>query len=78
METRFRDTSADTIKTDLLVLPVGEKEKDAPAIRALDRRLKGRLSEQIRKSKFSGAEGSTLLYTAAGNLPASHLLLIGF
>jgi leucyl aminopeptidase len=78
METRFKDTRADTIKTDLLVLPVKEKELDAPAIRALDRRLKGRLSEQIRKSKFTGAEGSSLLYTTAGNLPASHLLLIGF
>ncbi len=78
METRFRDTSTDAIKTDLLVLPIEEKGLDAPAIRALDRRLKGRLSEQIRKSKFTGAEGSSLLYTTAGNLPASHLLLIGF
>jgi leucyl aminopeptidase len=78
METRFRDTSTDAIKTDLLVLPVTETGLDAPAIRALDRRLKGRLSEQIRKSKFTGAEGSSLLYTTAGNLPASHLLLIGF
>jgi leucyl aminopeptidase len=78
METRFRDTSADSIKTDLLVLPVKEKGLDAPVIRALDRRLKGRLSEQIRKSKLTGAEGSTLLYATAGTLPASHLLLIGF
>ena len=78
METKFRDTSADTIKTDLLVLPVEEKGLETPVIRALDRRLKGRLSEQIRKSKLTGAEGSSLLYATAGNLPASHLLLIGF
>ena len=78
METRFRDTNADAIKTDLLVLPVEEKKLEVPAIRALDRRLKGKLSEQIQKSKFTGAEGSSLSYSTAGILPASHLLLVGF
>ena len=78
METRFRDTNADAIKTDLLVLPAEEKTLEAPAIRALDRRLKGKLSEQIQKSRFTGAEGSSLLYSTAGILPASHLLLVGF
>ncbi|HSE85994.1 MAG TPA: leucyl aminopeptidase [Candidatus Binatia bacterium] len=78
METRLRDTNADVIKTDLLVLPVEEKKLEGPAIRALDRRLKGKLNEQIQKSKFTGAEGSSLLYSTAGNLPASHLLLVGF
>ena len=77
METRFRDTNADVIKTDLLVLPVEEKKLDVPAIRALDRRLKGKLSAQIQKSKFMGAEGSSLTYSTAGTLPASHLLLVG-
>jgi leucyl aminopeptidase len=77
METRFRDTNADAIKTDLLVLPVEEKKLETPVIRALNRRLKGKLSEQIQKSKFSGAEGSSLVYSTAGILPASHLLLIG-
>jgi leucyl aminopeptidase len=77
LETRFRDTNADVIKTDLLVLPVEEKKLDVPAIRALDRRLKGKLSEQIQKSKFMGAEGSSLTYSTAGTLPASHLLLVG-
>jgi leucyl aminopeptidase len=78
METRFRDTSPDAIKADLLVLPVEEKKLEAPAIRALDRRLKGKLSEQFLKSKFTGAEGSSLLYSTSGILPASHLLLVGF
>ena len=78
METRIRDTNADGIKTDLLVLPVEDKKLEAPVIRALNRRLKGKLSEQIQKSKFTGAEGSSLLYSTAGTLPASHLLLIGF
>ena len=77
METRFRDTNADAIKTDLLVLPVEEKT-GGTGHSALDRRLKGKLSEQIQKSKFTGAEGSSLSCSTAGILPASHLLLVGF
>ncbi|MGB7948968.1 MAG: leucyl aminopeptidase [Candidatus Binatia bacterium] len=78
METRFRDITPDAIKTDLLVLPVQEKGLEAPAIRSLDRRLHGKLREQILKSKFIGAEGSSLVYSTAGTLPASHLMLVGF
>ena len=77
METRFRDMSADSVKTDLLVLPVVEKALEAPVIRSLDRRLRGKLSERIRKSRFTGAEGSSLVYSTAGALPSSHLLLAG-
>ena len=47
METRFRDTNEDVIKTDLLMLPVEEKKVEGPTIRDLNRRLKGKLSEQI-------------------------------
>jgi leucyl aminopeptidase len=77
VETRFRDVSADTIKTDLLVLPLQERNLEMPALRSLDRRLRGKLSERIKKSKFTGAEGSSLVYDTAGVLPASHLLLAG-
>ena len=77
MEIRFRDTSADRIKTDLVVIPVREKQLDDPALRALDRRLKGQLRARMRKGNFTGAEGSVLLYPTAGMLPAAHLLLIG-
>jgi leucyl aminopeptidase len=77
VETRFRDVNADAIKTDLLVLPLQEKPLETPALRSLDRRLRGKLSERIKKSKFTGAEGSSLVYDTAGVLPASHLLLAG-
>jgi leucyl aminopeptidase len=77
MEVRFRDTTAERIKTDLLVIPVREKKLDLPEIRALDRRLKGNLRTRIEKSKFTGAEGSTLLCTTIGALPAAQLLLVG-
>jgi leucyl aminopeptidase len=77
MEIRFRDTNAAAIKTDLLVIPVREKKPDEAVIRALDRRLKGQLSRRIEKSKFTGAEGSSLLYATAGVLPAAQILLVG-
>ncbi|HEX9788527.1 MAG TPA: leucyl aminopeptidase [Candidatus Binatia bacterium] len=77
MEIRFRDTSAERIKTGLLVIPVREKKLQESEIRALDRGLNGDLRARIQKSKFTGAEGTTLLYTTAGLLPAAQLLLIG-
>jgi leucyl aminopeptidase len=76
MEIKFKDTNPEKIKTDLLVLLV--KENDVgPSIRRLDRPLKGKLSERVKKGKFTGAEGSTLLYSSAGMIPASHVLLVG-
>jgi leucyl aminopeptidase len=77
MEVKFRDSRLETVKTDLLIVPVPEKQAENPTVLAIDRRLKGKLREQIRRSKFTGAEGSTLLYPTAGTLPAFHLLLVG-
>lgn len=77
MEIRFRDIGVEKITTDLLVLPVQEKKLDEPTLRALDRGLRGKLSERIRKSKFTGAEGNSLLFPTLGLLPAAQLLLIG-
>lgn len=77
MEIRFRDTSPERLRTGLLVVPVREKKLDEPEIRALDRRLNGNLRARLRDSKFTGAEGATLLYTTSGLLPAAQLLLIG-
>jgi leucyl aminopeptidase len=77
MEIRFRDTSAERIKTGLLAIPVREKKLDASEIRAVDRALGGALRSHIQKSRFSGAEGSSLLHTGGGALPSAQLLLIG-
>lgn len=77
MEIRFKDTGPETLRTDLLVVPVSEKKLEETSIRALDRRLKGKLQERIQKSKFAGTEGTSLLYSTAGVLPSAHLLLIG-
>ncbi|MGH7774916.1 MAG: leucyl aminopeptidase [Candidatus Binatia bacterium] len=77
MEVKFKDLSPERVKTDVLILPVKEKGTEEPIIRRLDRRLKGMLSERIKKSKFTGAEGTALLHFTAGMLSASHLLLLG-
>ena len=77
MEIRFRDASTERMRAGLLVIPVREKKLDEPEIRALDRHLNGNLRARIQKSKFTGAEGSSLLYTSVGFLPAAQLLLIG-
>ncbi|HET9915988.1 MAG TPA: leucyl aminopeptidase [Candidatus Binatia bacterium] len=77
MEIRFRDSAADRIKSDLVVIPVREKRLDDPVIRALDRRLKGHLRARIGKTSFTGAEGSTLLHPTGDALPAAYLLLLG-
>src|SRR5499427_3418816 len=77
MDVKLRDIRVDAIKTDLLVLPIPEKELEKSPLYALDRRVKGKLRERIEKSRFTGAEGSALLFPAAGALPASNLLLLG-
>ena len=77
MEIRIRDSSADRVKSDLVAIPVRDKELDGATLRALDRRLKGELRTRMGKSKFTGAEGSVLLHPTAGLLPAAYLLFIG-
>jgi leucyl aminopeptidase len=77
MEIKIRDTSAETIKADLLVIPVQEKKLEEPILRTLDRRLNGKLRQRIAKSRFMGNEGSTLVHSAGGLLPASTVMLIG-
>jgi leucyl aminopeptidase len=77
MEVTFKDLSPEKINADLLAFPVREKRLEEPALRRLDRLLGGKLSQQIRKSKFTGAEGSILLHSTGGKLGAPHLLLVG-
>ncbi len=77
MDIKFKDQSPEKLKTPLLAIPVKEQGLKDPVIRVLDRHLKGRLSERIERSRFTGAQGSTLLHHTDGKLPASHLLLLG-
>ncbi|HEV8343330.1 MAG TPA: leucyl aminopeptidase [Candidatus Binatia bacterium] len=77
MEVRFKDLGPERIKADLVALPVGENALTDPLVRMLDRRLMGGLSARMKKSKFTGAEGTSLLYPTGGMLAAGHLLLLG-
>jgi leucyl aminopeptidase len=77
MEIKFKDANVETIKTDLLVLPVMEKQLAEAPLRAIDRRLKGQLQQRIQKGHFTGADGSILLHSTGGALPAAQILLVG-
>jgi leucyl aminopeptidase len=77
MEIKFQDQQPERIKTGLLAVPVREKQLDGPVIRRLDRLLHGGLAERVKKSQFTGAEGSSLSYSTAGRMPAANLVLIG-
>ncbi|MBI2359286.1 MAG: leucyl aminopeptidase, partial [Deltaproteobacteria bacterium] len=77
MEVKFKDIGVERIKTELLVLPVMENQVEDSTLRLLDRRLGGGLSRRIRKSQFTGAEGTSLLHATGGALPAAYLLLVG-
>jgi leucyl aminopeptidase len=77
MEVKFRDIGVERIRTDLLVLPVMENRVEDSTLRLLDRRLGGGLSRRIKKSRFTGAEGTSLLHATGGALPAAYLLLVG-
>ena len=76
-EFRFRDAAADVIRTDLLVVPVAERDLEKPPLYLLDRRLRGKLRERIQKTRFSGGEGNHLILPTGGVLAATNLLLAG-
>ena len=76
MEIRFKDLSPEKVAADLLALPIKEKGTEDPLLRRLDRLLKGKLSERIRKSQFTGAEGTALIHPTPA-MPAGHVLLLG-
>jgi leucyl aminopeptidase len=77
VDIKFRDVRVEGIKADLLVLPVRERRLDEVVLQRLDRRLKGNLRERMRKSNFTGSEGSGFLYGTAGLLPAAQILVVG-
>ncbi|HTM09914.1 MAG TPA: leucyl aminopeptidase [Verrucomicrobiae bacterium] len=77
MEIKFQDQRPEKIKTGLLAVPVREKRLDDPALRRLDRLLAGGLQARLKKSQFTGAEGSALAYGTGGRISAANILLIG-
>jgi leucyl aminopeptidase len=77
MEVVFKDIRSEDIKADLLILPVYEKGLDDPVLRRLDRLLKGSLAQRAKQSRFTAAEGTTLIHFSGGRLSAGYLLLAG-
>lgn len=77
MEVRFRDQSPEKVEAELLVVPVVENRLRDASLRRLDRSLAGKISERIRKANFTATEGTSLLLSTEGKLPAAHVLLLG-
>lgn len=77
MQIRIRGIAVERAKTGLLAVPVTEAMIKGPAIRRLDRALKGALTGRIQKQGFAAAAGTSLLLPTQGALPAAHLLVLG-
>ena len=68
------------IEADGDVLVVGgyaEEKRLAPSVAALDRELKGLLSEVLRSEKFTGKPDQVAYVHTAGRLPAKRVLVVG-
>jgi leucyl aminopeptidase len=65
------------IRTDVLIVPVGEGEQDAPFLRSLDRSLGGSLLRHVRDVEFRGREGSGLLHRAEDHARVRSVYLVG-
>src|SRR5262245_3647824 len=77
MATALSTTRSDALATDLLVVPVASQARTDPVIAALDRRLGGRLSAQIRRVGFRARGEEELVYQTHGAAPAATILLVG-
>jgi leucyl aminopeptidase len=79
MKVTVHAVDASTYETP--VLAIGAFEGDQPLhgwLSRLDERLGGRISDVRRRGDFRGCDGETLLlYSAAGELPAERVLVVG-
>jgi leucyl aminopeptidase len=70
-------TSAETLVTDLLVIPVEGDPARTPTVAALDRRLGGRLLGHVRRVGFRARPEEELVYQTHGAAPAAVIVLVG-
>jgi len=69
---------ATTIKGDVLILPLGDNKTTWPrTARAVDKKLKGRITAALADNFFSGKEGKTHWIDAGGALGVTYVLLVG-
>jgi leucyl aminopeptidase len=78
MNILVKSSEATTVTTDMLVCLSYEKEKSwSKAIRLLDKKLGGQLSDVRKNGEFSGKPNQTTLLHINGQCPAKRVLLVG-
>lgn len=78
MTTTVSTTAPEQAAVDLLILPVAAGDPAATAaIRALDRRLGGRLNAEVRRSAFRGMAEQELVYQTHGAVRPGIIVLCG-
>ena len=77
MNVRIQSQGLTAVRSDLLVLPVVQGQQNGPDVKTLDASLDGALSDQIKRSRFQGKRGQTLVCHAQQRLPSPLLLLVG-
>ena len=77
MNIRIQSQGLTAVRSDLLVLPVVQGPQNGPDVKTLDASLDGALSDQIKRSRFQGKRGQTLVCHAQQRLPSPLLLLVG-
>ena len=61
MNVRVQSQSITAVRTDLLVVSVVQGKQNSENLKALDAAVDGALREQVRRSRFQGKRGETLL-----------------
>ena len=77
MELSARTLDPLTIKTDCLIVPVGEEKKLSATTKSIDKACAGLISRCLENGDALGKCGSTLLLHEPGGLSAKRLLLVG-
>ena len=77
MNVRVQSQSIAAIRSDLLVVSVVQGKQHAAPLKALDAPVGGALREQVRRHRFQGKHGETLLFQTHKRLPSVAILLVG-
>ena len=77
MNVRIQSQALTAVRSDLLALPVVQGQQSGPDVKALDASLDGALGDQIKRSRFQGKRGQTLVCHTQQRLPSPLLLLVG-
>ncbi len=78
MQLQREKAAPQSVRTDLLAIPVRSGSARGPDLAALDRAVGGRLLDEARRRRHDIAkQGSVFVYQTHGDLPAEQIALIG-